>query len=86
MMASKAPYGLLLLEKMAKKSAYLKYNCTFVPCNMTTKTTKTMKIRKNAEDEKDPLWVIIVKIVIYALGLFLAGYGTTASAMTLGLI
>lgn len=45
-----------------------------------------MKIRKNEEDGKDPLWVIIVKIVIYALGLFLAGYGTTASAMSLGLL
>lgn len=36
--------------------------------------------------EKDPIWVIIVKIIVYAAGLFLAGYGTTASAMSLGLI
>lgn len=36
--------------------------------------------------DKSPWWVIVLKILAYAIGLILAGYGTTAAAMTVNLI
>lgn len=39
-----------------------------------------------ANKEEEPMWVKIAKAVVYILGLFLAGYGTTASANVLGII
>lgn len=30
-----------------------------------------------------PWWVIVLKVLAYAIGLLLAGYGTTAAAQTL---
>lgn len=41
---------------------------------------------KNEEKEKTPWWVTVLKVVAYGIGLVLAGYGTTASAATLGII
>lgn len=44
------------------------------------------QIEKLAEGEeqkvtvRDPWWVIVAKIVVYALGLLLAGYGTAEAA------
>ena len=39
-----------------------------------------------ADKEDTPMWVKIAKAVVYILGLFLAGYGTSASAHVLGII
>ena len=35
------------------------------------------------EETGNPWWVIILKCLAYAIGLILAGYGTTAAAATL---
>lgn len=35
------------------------------------------------DDDKKPWWVIVLKVLAYAIGLLLAGYGTTAAASTL---
>ena len=38
------------------------------------------------KEEKTPWWVVVLKVIAYAIGLILAGYGTTAAAMTLNTI
>ena len=41
------------------------------------------KITSTLENEKStPWWVVLLKVIAYAIGLILAGYGTTAAAMT----
>ena len=35
------------------------------------------------EDDSPKWWVVLLKVLAYAIGLILAGYGTTAAAMTL---
>ncbi len=39
-----------------------------------------------SKEEKTPWWVVVLKVIAYAIGLILAGYGTTAAAMTLNSI
>jgi hypothetical protein len=39
--------------------------------------------RALSEESGNPWWVIALKILAYAIGLILAGYGTTAAAATL---
>lgn len=40
-----------------------------------------MNTRKsNNDSEKSPWWIIVLKVVAYALGLILAGYGTATAA------
>lgn len=43
--------------------------------------TKELKI-----SNKDPWWVIVLKVIAYLIGLILAGVGTSASAQMLGII
>ena len=38
------------------------------------------------KEDKTPWWVVVLKVIAYAIGLILAGYGTTAAAMTLNTI
>lgn len=50
---------------------------------------KQIKQLADGEEQKvslsDPWWVIVAKIIVYALGLLLAGYGTASAAtMTMG--
>lgn len=41
-------------------------------------------IEKALQDDDSPKWwVVLLKVLAYAIGLILAGYGTTAAAMTL---
>lgn len=41
-------------------------------------------IRKASEKgDGSPWWVVLLKVLAYAIGLILAGYGTTAAAQTL---
>lgn len=35
------------------------------------------------EGDKQPWWVVVLKILAYAIGLLLAGYGTSAAAATI---
>lgn len=35
------------------------------------------------ESSGSPWWVILLKVLAYAIGLLLAGYGTTAAAQTI---
>lgn len=48
---------------------------------------KVIEQLTNSDDKKvsvaDPWWVILVKVIVYAAGLLLAGYGTTAAASTM---
>lgn len=48
---------------------------------------KVIKQLTNSDDKKvtiaDPWWVILIKVIVYAAGLLLAGYGTTAAASTM---
>ena len=36
-------------------------------------------------NESDPWWVILLKVIVYAIGLILAGIGTTSAATMVGL-
>ena len=36
-----------------------------------------------ADEKGSPWWVIALKVLAYAIGLILAGYGTTAAAATI---
>lgn len=60
-------------------SEILKYFCSL------TNNIKIMKIDPKNENG-DPWWVIVVKVLVYAAGLFLAGYGTTSAAMTISML
>lgn len=39
-----------------------------------------------SEEKNSPWWLIALKVVAYALGLILAGYGTTAAAQALSIL
>lgn len=39
-----------------------------------------------SKNEENPWWVIVLKVVIYAAGLLLAGAGTASCARMVGLI
>lgn len=39
-----------------------------------------------SEEKNSPWWLIAIKVVAYALGLILAGYGTTAAAQALSIL
>lgn len=41
---------------------------------------------KLKHSENDSWWVIVLKVVVYAIGLILAGIGTTQAATMVGLI
>ena len=43
--------------------------------HIVMKTCNTQK-----DSDKSPWWVIVLKVVAYALGLILAGYGTASAA------
>lgn len=49
-----------------------------------TISPKQIKQLADGEEQKvslsDPWWVIVAKIIVYALGLLLAGYGTASAA------
>lgn len=38
------------------------------------------------DKEKQPWWVVALKVLAYLIGLLLAGYGTPAAAATVGLL
>ncbi len=38
---------------------------------------------ETAEKEPTPWWVIVLKTLVYLIGLLLAGYGTSAAAQSL---
>lgn len=65
--------------KNLQLSEILKYFCSL------TNNIKIMKIDPKNENG-DPWWVIVVKVLVYAAGLFLAGYGTTSAAMTISML
>lgn len=39
-----------------------------------------------SNEKNSSWWVIVLKVVAYALGLILAGYGTTAAAQALSIL
>lgn len=41
---------------------------------------------KGMNENGSPWWVIVLKVLAYAIGLVLGGYGTTAAAATLNLL
>lgn len=43
-------------------------------------------LRDVKTDKSSPWWVILLKVIVYAIGLVLAGYGTTAAAQTLNIL
>lgn len=52
--------------------------------DLTQRELDDIMSRANSLSEPMPHWLIVtLKIIAYALGLVLAGYGTTASATTL---
>lgn len=61
--------------------------CTFAADfnKLLTSKIHIMKI-KGMNEEKTPWWVIALKVLAYAIGLILGGYGTTAAAATLNLL
>ncbi len=58
---------------------------------MKVKLTKAQieELAKNPDSQvniDDPWWVIVLKVVAYAIGLLLAGMGTTSAAAMAGII
>lgn len=57
-----------------------------VKSNLTTKTTlpqsqiETIVDQVAEENPGTPWWVIVLKVVAYAIGIILAGYGTASAA------
>lgn len=57
-----------------------------VKSNLTTKTTlpqsqiETIVDQVSEENPGTPWWVIVLKVVAYAIGIILAGYGTATAA------
>lgn len=57
-----------------------------VKSNLTTKTTlpqsqiETIVDQVSEENPSTPWWVIVLKVVAYAIGIILAGYGTATAA------
>ena len=43
----------------------------------------TLNTLETAEKEPTPWWVIVLKTLVYLIGLLLAGYGTSAAAQSL---
>lgn len=37
-------------------------------------------MNRNNDENSQPWWVIAAKVIVYALGLLLAGYGTASAA------
>lgn len=71
-----------LHPKMSQKKKILQS----VKANLTTKTTlpqsKIESIVEQVAEENPgtPWWVIVLKVVAYAIGIILAGYGTASAA------
>lgn len=65
-----------------------KFNTTL--CKISYLCTETNTLNDMAKElkinDKDPWWVIALKVIAYLIGLILAGVGTTASAQMIGLI
>lgn len=57
-----------------------------VKSNLTTKTTlsqsqiETIVDQVSEENPNTPWWVVVLKVIAYAIGIILAGYGTAAAA------
>lgn len=57
-----------------------------VKSNLTTKTTlpqsqiETIVDQVAEENPGTPWWVIVLKVIAYAIGIILAGYGTASAA------
>lgn len=43
---------------------------------------ETIKALQSAIDEQPKWWIVLLKVLAYAIGLILAGYGTTACAIS----
>lgn len=43
---------------------------------------ETLKDLRSAIDEQPKWWIVLLKVLAYAIGLLLAGYGTTACALS----
>lgn len=41
---------------------------------------------KNTDSKKDPWWVIVLKAVVYVIGLILAGMGTVDAATMMHIV
>lgn len=41
---------------------------------------------QQVSSQVSPWWVLVLKVLMYALGLILAGYGTTAAACNLNIL
>ena len=48
----------------------------------TAERELTLKDIQEAVEESPKWWVVLLKVLAYAIGLILAGYGTTAVALT----
>lgn len=48
----------------------------------TAEREQTLKDIQEAVEESPKWWVVLLKVLAYAIGLILAGYGTTAVALT----
>lgn len=44
------------------------------------------ELKAAVEDGREKWWVVVLKVLLYAIGLILAGYGTPAAAATLGIL
>lgn len=47
-----------------------------------TERAETLKDLQRAIDEQPKWWIVLLKVLAYAIGLILAGYGTTACAIS----
>lgn len=66
---------------MAKASDMVEFGDRYTEAEKTDVLEQIDRIIR--EDGGTPWWVVVLKVLAYAIGLILAGYGTTAAAATL---
>lgn len=72
--------------KLLKQAQKLVSNpAAFTPAQKA-ELAKQIEESINDEGDKTPWWVVLLKVLAYAIGLILAGMGTTTALCTLGLM
>lgn len=80
------PYNLAMYRKLHQFMSQKQKILQSVKSNLTTKTSlpqsqiETIVEQVAEENPGTPWWVIALKVIAYAIGIILAGYGTAAAA------
>ena len=76
-----------IISKLVKKAVKKTIEVTVENPNLTVPATESEVNVNNAQEPsvkpKDPLWVIVLKVLAYIIGLILGGVATTSCASAL---